>query len=227
MSRTTVQRPREHHPVGATGSDTLRLVAAAAERVHEWASATEAQRRSRRALESLVRDGWFVAHSVRLSGQLRIDHVVAGPGGVYLLASRAWDGVVTVDHKGATITPARKPDSAWTARGPHRSLLPTASEAARALTALAGTPIPAPRPVVVVWAPFPDRVSVCGGVTYLAGEDLADWLRAQPSRAVPPRWESLLPVAPVPRPRLPHRRERAAVVEHTAGGRAPGGGSLD
>jgi hypothetical protein len=207
-------------------SDSLRLVSAAAERVHEWASTTEAQRRSRRALESLVRDGWGVAHSVHLPGPLRIDHLVAGPGGVYLLASRAWDGVVTVDHKGATITPARGPDSAWTARGSHRSLLPTASEAARALTALAGTPIPAPRPVVVVWAPFPDRVSVYGGVTYLAGEDLADWLRAQPSRAASPRLAGLLPPSLVPRPRLPHRRERAGVVESTVGGRAAGGRSL-
>ena len=40
--------------------------------------------------------------------------------------------------------------------------------------------MPAPRAVVVVWAPFPERVTDSARVTYVAGEHLADWLIAQP-----------------------------------------------
>jgi hypothetical protein len=42
--------------------------------------------------------------------------------------------------------------------------------------------MPAPRAVVVVWAPFPDAVVVSGGVTYVAGPKLAGWLDDQPRR---------------------------------------------
>jgi len=87
---------------------------------------------------------------------------------------------VTVDQKGATITPARDPDAAWTARGRHRSLAPTAAAVVHGLAAATGTWMPAPRAVVVVWAPFPDAVVVSGGVTYVAGLNLAGWLGDQP-----------------------------------------------
>jgi hypothetical protein len=36
--------------------------------------------------------------------------------------------------------------------------------------------------VVVVWARFPQRVGSAGGVTYVEGEHLADWLISRPHR---------------------------------------------
>jgi hypothetical protein len=153
--------------------------------VHAWAAATEARRRTELALHPLRRSGWDVAHDVRLPGLTRIDHLAAGPSGFYLLASRAWEGVVTVDHKGATITPPRDPWAAWTARGPHRELPPAASAAVRALSAATGRPFPVPRVVVVVWAAFPERVTAGAGIVYVAGEHLADWLVDQPARPAP------------------------------------------
>ena len=33
---------------------------------------------------------------------------------------------------------------------------------------------------VVVWAPFTAQAAVSGGVTYVAGEHLADWIPAHP-----------------------------------------------
>ncbi len=183
--QTTVPAVRDHRSVAGTTADSLRAVGALAARVQAWAAATEGRRRTERALHLLRDAGWDVAHDVHLPGADRIDHLAAGPSGVYLLASKAWHGLVTVDHKGATITPEHDPASAWTARGPHRSLLPAASAVGRQLSAATGRPFPTPRVVVVVWAPFPDRVTVCGGLAYVAGEHLVDWLIGQPARPAP------------------------------------------
>lgn len=179
---TTVPAPRDRRPAGASTVDPLRAVAAAAARVQTWAASTDARRRTQRALLPLRRAGWDVTHDVRLPGVDLIDHLAAGPSGVYVLASKAWDGVVTVDHKGATITPRRGPGAAWTARGPHRLLPPAASAVVRVLSTAAGRPVPPPQAVVVVWAVFPERVTVCSGIVYVAGEHLVDWLVDQPPR---------------------------------------------
>lgn len=199
---TTVPMPRVDRAAAARVSSSLRAVATAAARVQAWAEATDARHRTERALHPLRDDGWDVAHDVRLPGVDRIDHLAAGPSGMYLLASKSWQGVVTVDHKGATITPPRDQGSAWTARGPHRSLPPVAVTVVRALAAATGRSFPPPRAVVVVWAPFPEGVTVCAGVSYVAGEHLADWLAGQPARTDSPRPGAL------PRPREPRTTSR-------------------
>jgi hypothetical protein len=182
LQTTVLPSTAARHRVGGKAFDPLRIVAAAAAQVYDWATAAEGRRRTEGALRALERAGWRVAHSVALPDGGRVDHLAVGPGGVYVLDSKAWRGVVTVDHKGATITPEHDPDAAWTARGQHRSLPPLAAAAVRALTAATGGPLPAPCAVVVIWAPFPDRVAVSGGVTYVAGEHLTDWLLGQPAR---------------------------------------------
>ena len=160
----------------------LRAVAAAAGLVQDWAHGTEGRRRTRRALRPLEQCGWRVDHDITLPGGIYADHLALGTSGVYIIASRAWGGVVTVDHKGPTITPRGDPCAAWTANGHHRSLAPAAAAVARSLAAAAGLPVRAPRAVVAIWAPFPDRIAESGGVTYVAGAYLADWLAGQPTR---------------------------------------------
>lgn len=210
---TTFPASRDDRPAVARALPLplLRTVAAAAGRVQTWAASAEARCRTRRALQDLDRLDWQVAHDVRLPGVDHIDHIAAGPSGVYLFASRAWNGTVTVDHKGATITPERDPGAAWTARGPHRSLPPAASAVARALSAPGGRPVSAPRAVVVVWAPFPERVTVCAGISYVAGEHLVEWLAGQPARS-----EAGRPVV-LPHPRSPVGSPLSASPRSAAG----------
>ena len=159
----------------------LRVLSAAASHVHAWAARTEGRRRTHRALRLVEGAGWLVRHDLELPGGGRVD-LALGPSGTYVLDSKAWDGVVTVDLKGATITPRDRPSAAWTARGEHRAFPSAAARVVRALSAPAGAPVPIPRPVVVVWAAFPDRVTECGGVAYVAGDHLAEWLVDQPPR---------------------------------------------
>jgi hypothetical protein len=179
---TTVPEVIARHSGTRTLLDSLRVVAAVAESVGAWAAAAEGRRRTERVLRTLDPTEWQVIDDVGVPHGGHVDHVVVGPGGIYVLDSKAWRGEVTVDHKGATITPADDADAAWTAHGRHRSLPPAAVAVAHGLTAATGRWTPAPCAVVVVWAPFPERVAVSGGVTYVAGEHLAGWLAAQPRR---------------------------------------------
>ena len=50
------------------------------------------------ALAALPVSGWFVLHDVRWPGKrfANIDHVAIGPGGVFVIDSKAWSGVVEV-----------------------------------------------------------------------------------------------------------------------------------
>jgi hypothetical protein len=182
MTQTRVPVVPGHRGAGARAIDSLRLVGAAAAQIHSWATAAEGRRRTEQVLRTLDHAGWQVVRHVRLPSGGYVDHLAVSPSGVYLLDSRAWHGVVTVDQKGATITPEDDPGAAWTAGGEHRSLPPAAAAVVHALTTATGIALPAPHAVVVVWAPFPERVAVSGGVTYVAGEHLADWLSAQPRR---------------------------------------------
>ncbi|NEK84270.1 NERD domain-containing protein [Blastococcus saxobsidens] len=174
---TAVRRGR-----GATSAPPLQVVATAAAFVLQWANGAEGRRRTRQVLGRFERSGWRVTHGVALPGGATVDHLAVGPCGVYVLDSRAWPGAVTVDHKGATITPSGAPWAAWTARGHHRSLPAAAGVVARGLAAATGTRPRAARAVVVVWSPFPDGIAESGGVTYIAGERLAAWLSEQPRR---------------------------------------------
>ena len=109
--------------------DSLRVVAAAAH-VCEWAATAEGRHRTQRVLRGLDRTEWQVVDDVEVPHGGHVDHLLVGPGGIYVIDSRAWRGVVTVDQKGATITPPGDPDAAWTARGRHRSLPPAAAAVA-------------------------------------------------------------------------------------------------
>jgi len=147
--------------------------------VERWRAGAAGERRTERALRPLQRVGWTITHDLDLPGAGNIDHLAVGPAGVFVLDSKVWSGVVSVDQDGATITPRDNPDAAWLARGQHRAAAHTAARATRVLAATARMTVPAAQSVVVVWGSFPQRVAASGGITYVAGEDLHDWLLGQ------------------------------------------------
>jgi hypothetical protein len=58
----------------------------------------EGERRTAHALVELPVADWFVLHDVRWPGKrfANIDHVVIGPGGVFVIDSKAWSGALEV-----------------------------------------------------------------------------------------------------------------------------------
>ncbi|WP_175551764.1 nuclease-related domain-containing protein [Geodermatophilus amargosae] len=150
--------------------------------IERWGTGAEGERHTARALRPLLRSGWHVVHDLDWPRAGNVDHLVVGPAGVFVLDSKAWSGVVNVDDAGATITPRDNPDAAWTARGQRGRQARAGTAVARALALRSGLAVPQPEPVVVVWARFPQRVESAGGVTYVEGEHLADWLISRPQR---------------------------------------------
>ena len=82
-----------------------------------WGIGAAGERRTERVLGPLARVGWTITHDLELPGGGNVDHLAVGPPGVFVLDSKAWSGVVTVDQDGATIAPREDPDAAWLERG--------------------------------------------------------------------------------------------------------------
>src|SRR4051812_41881777 len=134
--------------------------------IERWGTGAAGERRTERVLRPLQRVGWTITHDLDLPGAGNIDHLAVGPAGVFVLDSKAWGGVVTVDQDGATITPRDDPDAAWLARGQHRAATRTAARVTRVLAAAAGMTVPAAQSLVVVWGTFPQRIAASGGGTH-------------------------------------------------------------
>ena len=91
---------------GIVAGESARDVAAKrrekAQRLNKVADAYErgaaGEERTAHALAMLPASGWFVLHDVRWPGKrfANIDHVVVGPGGVFVIDSKAWSGRVEV-----------------------------------------------------------------------------------------------------------------------------------
>lgn len=146
--------------------------------IERWLDGAEGERKTEKELVPLERMGWHVAHD--LQGKYgNVDHFVVGPAGAFLLDSKNWSGEVAVEGGAATITPRDNPDAAWTASGLARRMRGASKGNKDALQALTGVKTWI-QPVVVVWAPFPQRAVVSDRVAYVAGGALRQWLLDQP-----------------------------------------------
>lgn len=144
--------------------------------ITNWQLGSWGERETAKELQKLPAQ-WVVMHDVQ-TRRGNIDHLVVGPGGVFLLDSKRWSRTVEVhDEKARTVR--------WH-DGPSRPLAGASHVASLARKTrdqvLAKTRINQwVQPVVVVWADFPQGTAgqLC---TYVAGEQLAQWLVEHPSQ---------------------------------------------
>ena len=121
------------------------------------------------ALRTLDEGAWVSARSGSF------EHLVVGPSGAFLLETKRIEGeamlregVLAVFREGAW-----RGDDALGAR-----MRASARDARRLLGA---ANINWVAPVVVLWCEFPAQLAEHGGVTYVHGSRLADWLEWQPA----------------------------------------------
>jgi hypothetical protein len=148
--------------------------------VENWRLGRDGERRTEKELRRLRSEGWFARHDLG-SEYGNLDHLVVGPGGVFLLDSKNLWGTFAIEGGVLTCHHENLPQSDYPMRK-----LPRASEAAahalgKRLRDELGWTV-AVRPIVVLWAPFPDQEVRIGRVTIIHGTKLVDWLRAQPIR---------------------------------------------
>jgi hypothetical protein len=141
----------------------------------------DGERRTERELRSLEGTGWVVAHDLD-SSRGNLDHVVVGPGGAFLLETKALQGKVVFDDDGMLVRRSQDRRDDWRPAVPYsRTAKGRAFETQRRLIA---DGIRWVQPVVVLWSDFPDGVRDVDGVTFLHGDRLAAWLHVR-SRCLP------------------------------------------
>jgi Nuclease-related domain len=66
-----------------------------------WRRGAAGERRTARLLDPLQRQGWTVLHDLAVPGsQANIDHLVIGPGGVFVVDSKQYRGRLQLDSSG-------------------------------------------------------------------------------------------------------------------------------
>ena len=148
--------------------------------IARWERGAWGEQNTAKVLKPLTKEGWLVRHDLaRRSSRGNWDHIVAGPS-VYLLDSKLLRDHVWLE--GDVLYVRRVDDSGD--EYSMRSVTPGMRNAARALERdmddALGFPV-AVYPVVVIWGHFAAGVQHAGGVTYVDGENLADWLRSRPA----------------------------------------------
>ena len=155
--------------------------------IENWQDGAVAEQWTGRALGELEIQGWRSLHDLTASHG-NMDHVVVGPGGVFLLDSKRWRGSVSVDGDRPTGRRIEDPDVHWKLTSPAhvKGLAVEVSEAIRAGTRAKVWVTP----VIVVWGEFPQMVAG-DRCKFVHGDALARWLEDQPVRISPGRIERI------------------------------------
>jgi hypothetical protein len=162
------------------------------EYIVRWKRGADGERRTERALQRLTGSNWNAFHD-RQGGRGNLDHVVVGPGGVFLLDSKNLSGTVTLEAEGLTTKFADAERNAFTYTqlgNAMRGLAVRLKEELEEQTRLT----PWVQAVVVVWGEFAQEPVEQHNVVYLHGERLAAWLSERPNR-LSPRNQSFIELA--------------------------------
>jgi hypothetical protein len=144
-----------------------------------WRRGAAGERRTARLLARLERQGWAVLHDLAVPGSgANIDHLVIGPGGVFVVDSKQYRGRLQLDPSGRL----------W--HGPY-PLTPTlravSFEADRAAQVLHNPGVAVVPIVAVHGAQVPWGKVVVGGVPVVAARRLPSMLRQLPTVLGPER----------------------------------------
>ena len=152
--------------------------------IEKWLEGAEGERKTAKVLKPLEKQGWTVAHD--LQGEYgNVDHLLVGPGGVFLLDSKQWAGDIVVAPDGVvTVTPRDHPEDAWSSPRLARSMKAASAGNKEAWEHLTGIRTWV-QPLVVFWGSFDQGVVEAAGVVYLHGDRLAEWLGGQRARLSP------------------------------------------
>jgi hypothetical protein len=148
---------------GAVAAVVLLTVPARRRRV-----AADAELTTEAELRKLGPDAWVSARSGSF------EHLVVGPSDAYLLETERFAGEAMLREGVLSL----HRDGAW--RGDEGLAARLRADARDARRLLGAANINWVAPVVVLWCEFPAQLAEQGGITYVHGSRLADWLEWQP-----------------------------------------------
>ena len=162
------------------------------EYIARWKRGADGERRTEKALRSLTAVTWNAFHD-RQGKRGNLDHVVVGPGGVFLLDSKNLSGTVTVGDRGLTTEFADADRDAFTYTRLGNAMRGAAVRLKEDLEDQTKLTLWV-QAVVVVWGEFSQEPVEQHNVVYLHGDKLASWLAERPNR-LSPRNQSLIELA--------------------------------
>ena len=133
----------------------------------------EGEVQTAKELDRLAKAGWRPIHD-RALDRCNVDHIEIGPGGVFVIDTKNWNGLLKVTERGVTQDGKLR-----------KGVAPGAKSAAlqiRQRIMADGSKPGWVNAVVVFWGDFPQGMVQQDNVTYLAGDQLVDWLRSQPAK---------------------------------------------
>jgi hypothetical protein len=144
-----------------------------------WRRGAAGERRTARLLSQLERHGWAVLHDLAVPGsRANLDHLVIGPGGVFVIDSKQYRGRLQLDPSGRL----------WHGRYPLAPALGAVSfEADQAAQVLTDPDVVVVPIVVVHGAQVPWGKVVVEGVPVVPARRLPSMLRALPAVLGPER----------------------------------------
>jgi hypothetical protein len=147
-----------------------------------WRRGAVGERRTARLLGPLERQGWVVLHDLAVPGsRANLDHLMIGPGGVFVVDSKHYRGRLQLDPTGRL----------WHGRYPLASTVQAVSfEADRAARVLADPQVVVPI-VAVHGAQVPWGKVVTQGVPVVSARRLPSMLRTLPAVLGPERVAAL------------------------------------
>lgn len=159
--------------------------------IENWQVGAWGEEATAAALAPLKTEGWVVTHDLP-AHHGNIDHLVVGPSGVFLLDSKRINGTVTVSEGRVSVQRLDNPTLGYTHPGAGH-VIALAKEAHDRVLAASRLNVWV-MPVMVLWADFPQGVTE-DRCTFVHGDRVADWLRAQPVKISADRIEQVSEMA--------------------------------
>ncbi len=170
--------------LGAAIGMVMALLDSPPAHIERWRSGAEGEKRTARAVRSLIRDGWVLLNDLP-RGPANIDHVLIGPPGVFLIESKYLGGVASVSDDELRVRWLEDAADGYANRKIGPRARAAAAELSGNLQTVAGRH-PWVQSVVVLWAPFEQDTVEDRRVIWTRGDRLADVLAGQtPSRLNP------------------------------------------
>ncbi|HEY1689740.1 MAG TPA: hypothetical protein VGF95_12855 [Solirubrobacteraceae bacterium] len=141
----------------------------------------EAVQRTDRLLRKLPERDWTVVAGI--AGKHGAEHVLIGPGGVFVIASRKPEGVGAARVKDGMLwlRKGADPRADKSAGAINRDALESARVLHKEIRMRTGRG-PVVQPVVVLWCEFPQAVAESDRIAFVRGKDLLDWVSHKPQR---------------------------------------------
>ena len=149
--------------------------------IERWRQGAQGEKQTAKALKPLTKSGWTLIHDLDRPRGGNIDHVLIGPGGVFVLETKNLSGICSVREGILSVRWREDPEDGYENVYLAKRTRATAAEISEVLGD-AGVHRNYVQGVIVLWADFQQRSMLSGRVGWVHGKSLAGVLSGRPAR---------------------------------------------